>query len=483
MASPTDVCELHAMTVRIIAIDTAGLGDRSYIAHDGEIALVVDPQRDTDRVEEILKSEGVRLGMIVETHIHNDYVSGGYQLARTHGVPYVVNADDPVDFERTGVRDGDELVCGSMKIKVIHTPGHTFTHVSYALYDADGTAAGVFTGGSLLHSSTGRPDLLGQQFAEELARHQHASAHRLVSMLDDATPIHPTHGFGSFCSSTVSGVLASTIGDEKMANPALRDDVDTYVRDLLNGLDAYPAYYKHMGPANSAGPAPIDLSLPQRATAEDIKAALDRQEWVVDLRTRTAFIQGHVSGTYNFGVDGSFVTYLGWLFPYGTPLTLLGDTPEQVQEAQRGLVRIGIDRVERMGVGQASDWAVDGLETTAVGSFAEVPAALAAGDLLVDVRRNSEYRHAHIEGALHVPLHELLARMHELPRSRRIWVHCESAYRASIAVSVMQAAGLDVVMVSEPFASARLVPALTIVEGADVHATVAPSDLGITADV
>ena len=471
------------MTIHILALDTAGLGDRSYIAHDGTVALVVDPQRDTDRIEEILRAEGVRLEMVVETHIHNDYVSGGYQLARKHDATYVINADDAVSFERHGVRDGDTLTCGTMTLQVIHTPGHTFTHVSYALFDAAGKAAGVFTGGSLLHSSTGRPDLLGQEFADTLARHQHASAHRLADMLDDSTPIHPTHGFGSFCSSTVSGVLASTIGDERRDNPVLRDDVDTYVRDLLSGLDAYPAYYKHMAPMNSAGPAEIDLSLPQRASAADIQTAIDRQEWVVDLRTRTAFIQGHVAGTYNFGIDGSFVTYLGWLFPYGTPLTLLGDTPEQVQEAQRGLVRIGIDRVERMGVGSPDAWTPHGLERTIAAAFADVPAGMAAGDLVVDVRRNSEFRHAHIDGAVHVPLHELLSRLHELPRSRRIWVHCESAYRASIAVSVMQAAGLDVILISEPFAAARSVPGLTIIEGADVHATVAPSDMGITADV
>lgn len=471
------------MTIRIIPLDTAGLGDRSYVAHDGTVALVVDPQRDTDRIEQILDHEGVRLEMVVETHIHNDYVSGGYQLARKRGATYVINADDPVDFDRHGVRDGDVLTCGSMTVQVIHTPGHTFTHLSYAVFDAAGTAAGVFTGGSLLHSSTGRPDLLGQEFADALARHQHASAHRLADMLDDTTPIHPTHGFGSFCSSTVSGVLASTIGDEKRANPVLRDDVDTYVCDLLEGLDAYPAYYAHMAPLNSAGPAEIDLSLPQRASAEDIQAAIDRQEWVVDLRTRTAFVHGHVSGTYNFGIDGSFVTYLGWLFPYGTPLTLLGDTPEQVQEAQRGLVRIGIDRIERMGVGAPHSWALRALETTMSAPFVDVPAGMAVGDLVVDVRRTSEYRRAHIDGALHIPLHELLSRMHELPRARRIWVHCESAYRASIAASVMQAAGLNVVLVSEPFSAARAVAGLTIVEVSGAQAAVAPSDMGIAADV
>jgi hydroxyacylglutathione hydrolase len=464
------------MSIRVIPIETAGLGDRSYLAHDGQVALVVDPQRDIDRVVDLAEREGVRITMVLETHIHNDYVSGGLQLARSTGATYVINADDPVDFERHGVRDSEVLDCGSMQITALHTPGHTFTHMSYALADSDGHVLGVFTGGGLLHGSTGRPDLLGQQHADALARHQHASARRLADALPATAAIHPTHGFGSFCSSTSSEASLSTIADEIAMNPVLRDEVDVYVRDLFDGLDVYPAYYKYMGPMNAAGPQDIDLSLPTLATPQDIRSAIEQKHWVVDLRNRTAFVDGHVRGSYSFGLDGSFATYFGWLFPYDSAIVLLGERPEQVAEAQRELVRIGIDRIDRMATGQVADWTA-APETTPVRSFSDVPAALASDVIVLDIRRVSERRAAHVDGTVHLPMHELLARMHELPRDRQIWVHCASAYRASIAASVMQANDLDVAIIMDPFEAAETIEGLNIVRDVDVRASMAPSDV------
>ena len=142
----------------VITIETSSLGDRSYLVHDGQVALVVDPQRDIDRVLSLAEREGVRITHVFETHIHNDYVTGGYALARETGAAYHVHADDEVSFERVPVRDGDVVeVSPTLRVRAIHTPGHTFTHLSYAL---EGEHLHVFTGGSLLFGSTGRPDLL-----------------------------------------------------------------------------------------------------------------------------------------------------------------------------------------------------------------------------------------------------------------------------------------------------------------------------------
>ena len=184
------------MSLEILKIDTPTLGDRGYIAHDGKTALVVDPQRDIDRLEAFLSEKKLSLGAVVETHMHNDYVSGGLTLARKYQATYITNSEDPVAFERVGAKDMDEFSVGNFGIKAIHTPGHTFTHLSYILSDASGSVKGIFTGGSLLHGSTGRPDLLGQGKANELAHLQHASANRITQLLADETPIYPTHGFG-----------------------------------------------------------------------------------------------------------------------------------------------------------------------------------------------------------------------------------------------------------------------------------------------
>ena len=190
--------------IEVTGIDTPALGDRSYLATDGQVAMVVDPQRDIDRVLAAAASRGVRITHVFETHIHNDYVSGGLALARVTGAAYHVNAADAVTFDRVPVREGDILGVGdAMTVRVLATPGHTFTHLSYVLRDAAaGRVAAVFTGGSLLYGSTGRPDLLGPAHRATLAAAQYASAGRLASELPDDTPVWPTHGFGSFCTAS-----------------------------------------------------------------------------------------------------------------------------------------------------------------------------------------------------------------------------------------------------------------------------------------
>jgi hydroxyacylglutathione hydrolase len=437
---------------RILPIDTPTLGDRSYLVHDRRVAFVVDPQRDIDRVLALAAREGVTITHVFETHIHNDYVTGGYALAARAGAAYHVNAEDPVAFDRVPVRDGDVVAVGdSMTVRALATPGHTFTHVSYALYE-QGEPVAVFSGGSLLYGSVGRPDLLGPDHTHDLVHHQYASAQRLATELPDATGVYPTHGFGSFCSATQSEASASTIGQEKRGNPALLRDEQTFVDELIAGLDAWPAYYAHMGRANTAGPTAPDLSPPERADAEQLRKRLADGEWVVDLRNRVAFAAGHLAGTLNVGLDGSFATYLGWLIPWGSPLTLLGETPEQVAEAQRELVRIGIDRPAAHATGGPQDWAGETeLASFPRATFADLAQVRHHRPVVVlDTRRNLEAAEAHIEGAVHIPLHELPGRLGEVPDGE-VWVHCAAGYRASIAASILSAAGRRVVAVDDEF--------------------------------
>src|SRR6516165_3664250 len=286
---------LGSDAIAVIPLETPTLGDRSYLVHDGEVAFVVDPQRDIDRVLALLTEYGLRLTHVFESHIHNDYVTGGFALARRTGAAYLVNAEDQVSFERTPVRDGDVVQIGPrMRVTAVATPGHTFTHLSYVLTDA-GTSEqmAVFSGGSLLYRATGRPDLLGPQHTSHLVRAQHASAHKLAGMLPDVAEVFPTHGFGSFCAATQSEAASSTIGQEKAANPVLTQDEETYVREMLAGLDAYPAYYAHMAPANSAGPSEPDLSPPGKAHPADVRRRIVVGVCVVGRRNRTVFAAEH----------------------------------------------------------------------------------------------------------------------------------------------------------------------------------------------
>ncbi|WP_043840751.1 MBL fold metallo-hydrolase [Amycolatopsis taiwanensis] len=434
--------------MEIVPIDTPSLGDRSYVVHDGEVAFVVDPQRDIDRVLAVLRDRGARLTDVFETHVHNDYVTGGLALARATGATYHVNAADPVSFERSPVKAGDLVEAGeAMRVRAVATPGHTFTHLAY-LVESAGEPPAVFTGGSLLYGSVGRPDLLGSEHTRELAHAQYASANRLAAELPEETWVFPTHGFGSFCASAPSAASSSTIWRERQLNPVLTRSEQSYVDEPF---DAYPAYYDHLAQLNLAGPGAPDLSFPRRAGTTELRRRIVAGEWVVDLRHRAAFAAGHVTGTLNFGIDGEFATYLGWLLPWGTPVTLLGETREQVARAQRELARIGIDRPAAAATGRPGTWTAGPISSFPTARFADLARAWQDRPVaIVDVRRNQEWRAEHVAGAVHIPLHELPGRLGEVPGGEA-WVHCNSGYRSSIGASLLAAAGRRVVTVDDLF--------------------------------
>ncbi|MGW5103177.1 MBL fold metallo-hydrolase [Streptomyces sp. NPDC004100] len=457
----------------IDTLDIAGLGNRSYLAGGERAALVVDPPRDIDQVIAAAARRGVRIAYVAETHVHNDYVTGGLELARVTGAAYLVPAGARVSYERVAVRDGDRVEVdgdAGLVLRALATPGHTPHHTAYVL-EENGTAVAVFTGGSLLTGTVGRPDLVEPRLTERLAREQYASAHRLAGELPDETAVLPTHGFGSFCSSGRADGEVSTIGEEKVSNEVLLRDVDTFVAELLAGLDDVPAYYTHMGPANASGPAPVDLTPPAVADAEEIAARLAAGEWVIDLRNRVAFAEGHVAGSLNFEAEGQLATYLAWLIPWGKPVTLLAASPAQLASAQRELVRVGIDRPAAAATGEPEGWATDGLVSFPRATFADLAARseVHSGDpvdldvdvaprptphlVVLDVRRDSERAAAFIDGSLHIPLHTLPRRLHEVPEGQ-VWVHCAGGMRAAIAASLLHAVGREVVAIDDGFDAA-----------------------------
>ncbi|MGH3508111.1 MAG: MBL fold metallo-hydrolase [Nocardioidaceae bacterium] len=444
----------HAISIE--TIETTGLGDRSYLAHDGRVAVVIDPQRDIDRVLDLIEQRGVHLTHVFETHIHNDYITGGLELARATGATYCVAHNDDVRFQRLAVRDGDVVSTGAMRLRVLHTPGHTHHHLSYVLEDSDGTVLGVFTGGSLLYGSTGRTDLVGPQFTVELTHAQYRSVRRLADLLPGETPIFPTHGFGSFCSATPTEGDASTIGDQRRVNPALTRDEQAFVDELIEGLDAYPAYYTHMAPLNRVGPDPVDLSMPDPVDPDELRRRIDAGEWVVDLRGRRAFAAGHLSGSLGFELSDSFVTYLGWLYRWGAPVTLIGESEQQVLDARRELVRIGVDSIAGAAVGDVRTMAEpDLIRAYGVSDFKGLAARLTEHRVhVLDTRLAGENVTSSVMGALHIPLHELLQRRHEVPAGE-VWIHCASGYRASVAASILDDGSRDLVLVDDDFDNAE----------------------------
>ena len=433
----------------VVTIETPALGDRSYIVHDGSVAVVVDPQRDIDRVLETVESLGVGVTHVLETHLHNDYVTGGLALAEHTGAEYGVPAADEVAFARRPIADGEEIITGRLVIAARHTPGHTPNHMAYVVRDGSAPVA-VLTGGSMLFGAVGRTDLISTERTEELTRAQYRSVRRLAAELPGSVSVHPTHGFGSFCSATETSGDRSTIGEERTRNVALvTDDEDRFVRELLSGLSAYPRYYVHMASRNAAGPAAPDLSEPEPVDVVVLRQRLAAGEWVVDLRDRRAFARAHVAGTVSIELGDPFATYFGWTLPWQAPVTLVADDLDQVREARRQLVRIGVDDLAGAAVGSVDELSGGTPSSYDVGTFEDLARSFgAAGQVVLDVRRRDEWEAGHLPGAVHIPFWELADRIAELPDGR-LWVHCAAGFRAAIGASIADRAGRSCVLVDD----------------------------------
>jgi hydroxyacylglutathione hydrolase len=450
--------------IKAVTLTTPELGDRSYLLHDGQVAAVIDPQRDMERVLRLARAEGVRIACVAETHIHNDYVSGGWALSQQLGVPYLVAAEEAVDFARQSVRHGDIIAVGaSFSLGVFATPGHTRHHLSYVALEG-GVPISVCTGGSMIFGSAGRTDLSGESQTVPLARRQYRTLHRL-GRLPGEVAVLPTHGFGSFCAVASSGTVdASTIAEQRAANLAFRPGgEDAFVAALIGGLTAYPSYYRRMATLNTHGvPAP-DPSPPKVLDAVRLGVVANSPAWVVDLRPRTAFARGHLFRTINVEFGTLFTTYLGWLLPDDAPLVLVGESRHVVAGAQRDLARIGIDRLAGRYVGRLPQ--AGAARSYPVRGFGELHEAMRRpGVVALDVRRQDEWDVGHLDGALHLPLHELSDSIREIPQGT-VWVHCAAGFRAGIAASLLERAGRQVVLVNDTF-----------VPGAQVHEHEPPAE-------
>jgi rhodanese-related sulfurtransferase len=434
--------------MRITAIRTTGLGDATYLlAHEGR-GIVVDPQRDVDRFEHAVADAGVRLEYVLETHLHNDYVSGGRQLAARAGAGLVVPAGAGVAFDHVPAFHHEDLDGGPFTVRPIHTPGHTPEHMSYLIL-IDGEPVAVFSGGSLLVGSAGRTDLLGIERAEQLARLQFGSLQRLAS-LPDAVGLYPTHGEGSFCSATEAGRATSTIGLEKRTSPVLAHaDADAFVAGQLGALQPYPDYYAHMGPINLMGPVAYD---PPEVPELDVNA-LPSPVSLVDIRPRAAFASGHLPGSIGLEESDRVGVWAGWLLPFDATVVLVAERGQDVAEVARQFGRIGFDHVAGV-VYDLDAWVEAGGEPASfpTASAAGLAEALAAQEppQVLDVRSPGDFEIGHIEGSLHAYVPTLRSGLPDgLDPERDVWVVCRSGFRAVAAAAFLEGAGVVPVVVTQ----------------------------------
>lgn len=426
------------MSAELRTVRTEGLGDSTYVlAYDG-MGLVVDPQRDIDRFTDEIDDLGVEVRWVLETHLHNDYVSGASDLAKSIGAELVIPAGAAPVYRHFPAFHHEEVSHGPLRIRPIHTPGHTPEHMSYLVLLED-VEWGVFSGGSLLVGSAGRSDLLGLDRAETLARLQFQSVNRLAS-LPGATGLYPTHGAGSFCTASGAGKADSTVADEVATNPVLaHQDVDSFVDSHLSGLVPYPAYYQHMGPTNLRGlPPPTLEPLPTLSESDYLDIADD--VFVVDARPKRDFASGHLNGAVGVELRDDFGVWVGWVLPFDARIVLVLSAGQSVDEAQRQLARIGFDNLEGV-IRDLGEWESDLVSYEVVGVARFVERIESSGQVL-DVRAPSEWEEGTIENSTMVYAPDLAQGIPEqLDRDRPVLVACETGYRASIAASLLEQDG------------------------------------------
>jgi glyoxylase-like metal-dependent hydrolase (beta-lactamase superfamily II)/rhodanese-related sulfurtransferase len=454
---------------------TRGLGDTSYLLASSREAVLVDPQRDAWRFIAAAEKRGVRIVRVLETHVHNDYLSGALEVRAATGAEIVAPARGGYEFAHRPADEGDSVELGGYRVTAMATPGHTPEHLAWLVTTLDGPTdvAGAttappplaaFTGGSLLAGSVGRTDLLGPALAAALTLDQQRSLRRLAE-LPDGVRILPTHGAGSFCSAgPVATGETTTIGDERLGNPTfagIGDDAAAFRERLLGGLGRVPAYYAHMAALNRQGPRilgayrePPELD----PAAFAAKAAVGTT--IVDGRDPRSFAAAHVPGSINIELDDSFAAYVGWLVPFAAPILLILPEPlrESAEEATTQLLRIGYERVVGTLAAGVDAWQTDGREISSyqVTTMAEVntEAAGAAGagpkgEILLDVRQPIEWQDdGAIPGAQRIFVADLPARLAEVPTGDRVTVLCKSGSRAAIAASLLDAAGREVRLVA-----------------------------------
>jgi hydroxyacylglutathione hydrolase len=440
------------MLLRQFVID--GLGHLSTLIADESagLAAIVDPRRDVDVYLEAAKAADLRISHVVETHLHNDYVSGGRELAAITGATHVIGAGADLAYEHRPVRHGDTFDVGSLGFTVLETPGHTPEHVAYAVTDrsrADEPLL-LFTGGSLLVGAVGRTDLLGEENAVPFARAMFGSIRDVILPHQDFVGVYPTHGAGSLCSTGIASTPWSTVGFERRHNPMVQAaDVDRFAQLLLRDPPAFPRYFARMRPTNQAGPRLLGGRPPEpRAMAvSDVQAALAGDAVLVDLRSPAAHSFAHVPDSVSIPSGSSFGTWLGWVVDPDRPLVLILDSADDWDAAARQAMRIGYENLVGHLRGGFDAWSASGAPVEAGGRLTvdQLATRLDAGrgeaPFVIDVRQATEYASGHVPGSVHMGAGALQDRLGDLPRDRPIATICASGYRSSVAASLLRAAG------------------------------------------
>jgi hydroxyacylglutathione hydrolase len=435
-------------------LPSVDLGNSSFVVGDLRrgVAAVIDPTRDVGRYLDLISAEGLSLRWVLDTHLHADFVSGGAELAGLGRATLGLGAEATTAVPHRPLDDGDELDLGSASLTVMKSPGHSPEHVSYLLSD-EGPRV-LFSGGSLMAGSAGRPDLLGASWTYRLVHEEFDTLHHRYADLPSSVTVLPTHAGGSFCGVAARATPRTTLGRERRSNPLLRaSDRRAFAARYLTDAP-FPDYYATDRRINESGAPPLGRELPNLPAI----APEAVEEWrrhpgttVLDVRAARAFANGHVPGSLSVPVDGAFSAYVGWLRPVEEEFVIVDEDAVARRAAQVALLRIGYDGLRGHLAGGVDAYRASGhaLASTEQVTVRSLRRAIERGDAIsvVDARNPGETMVGALPGAVNIPLPELRQRATDLlDRSVPVYVHCQSGRRAGIAASILEQLGFPEVM-------------------------------------
>lgn len=427
-----------------------------YIESNGE-AAIIDPLREVAPYIQKAELNGATIKYVLETHFHADFVSGHLDLAQKTGATIVYGPTAAPNFPFYSAKDGEELSIGKIKIKVIHTPGHTMESTCYLLLDEHGQATSLFSGDTLFIGDVGRPDL-AQKVQEDLtqdilAGHLFDSLRNKIMPLADNIIVYPAHGAGSACGKNMSKETSDTLGNQKKQNYALRADMtkEEFIAEVLNGLAAPPSYFPLNVMMNIQGYDSIDKVMERGqhalSPAAFEAAANETNALILDTRDAQSFAKGFVPNSINIGIDGSFAPWVGSMIPDIKQEILLVTEPGRETEVITRLARVGYDFTIGYLEGGIESWKKAGKETDTIQSISADTLAAKQQEnpsiAIVDVRKASEYGSEHILNAQNAPLDFINESIATLDKDKTYFVHCAGGYRSMIFISILKARGFE----------------------------------------
>lgn len=407
-----------------------------YIGSHGE-AAIIDPQRDVQQYMDEAAANGQQIKYIIETHSHADFVSGHLELAQRTGARIIYGQRANTEFPTFKVKDGDEVTVGNIKLTFLETPGHTPEGITILAEDTEGPLK-MFTGDTLFIGDVGRPDLIGSKgfTAEEMAAMLYDSLRDKILPLPDETEVYPAHGAGSLCGKSLSSETWSTLGVQRKVNYALQPmSKEEFVKIVAEGQPELPAYFPASATRNLKGsPSLGDLPKPVALSTSEID---NFDGAVLDVRSAAEYGAGHIPNSVNIGLGGQFATWAGTLVTIGTPVAVVAETLEKVDEAVMRLARVGIETVKGFILIGDYSGGQRTVEQVSVTEARDRP----AHTQFIDVRRAGEHTAGHAPGTVNLPLSSLSRELDKLDPELPTYVICQGGYRSSIATSILENAG------------------------------------------